>query len=172
VQVARHDPLTGALNRTGLAEAIAGRRGDGALLLFDLDHFKSINDTFGHDGGDAVLRDFAARVRATIGDAALLARLGGEEFVVVSDGLSLAEGTHLAEAMCSAARKAPVQVGPVGIPFTVSVGVALRRGSEDLYHAIGRADAALYRAKAGGRDRVVAAVDDQPGTAGHLRRTA
>lgn len=161
LQVARHDPLTGALNRAGLAEAIANHRRHSALLLFDLDNFKSINDTFGHDGGDAVLRHFTRQATESIGDAGLLARLGGEEFLIVSEDACLDQGKRLAQAICLAAKTEPVHVGQVEIPFTVSVGVALRHSDEDLYQALRRADEALYRAKAEGRDRVVTYADDR-----------
>lgn len=155
VQAARHDPLTGALNRMGLAEAIAGRTTPQTLLLVDLDHFKIINDRFGHDCGDEVLRDFAGRTNATIGDAALLARVGGEEFLIVSDHQSIENASRLAEAVRAAANREPACIGQSRIPFTVSIGVTLRQGQEDFQLAVKRADDALYEAKAQGRDRVV-----------------
>ena len=162
MRVARSDPLTGVLNRAGLSAAVAECLSDSALVLFDLDHFKAINDTYGHDSGDAVLRQFTQRAAASIGGAGLLARMGGEEFLVVSQDASLEQGRRLAEMICSAAKQAPVHVGSNSIPFTVSAGVALRRRNEELFDAVRRADQALYQAKADGRNRVVICEDDCP----------
>jgi diguanylate cyclase (GGDEF)-like protein len=154
-RAARVDPLTGALNRMGLAEALAHMTSPQTLMLVDLDHFKVINDRFGHDCGDEVLRDFTDRASATIGDAALLARLGGEEFLIVSGDRCMDSATCLAEAVRLAACSEPVRAGEASIPYTVSIGVTLRAGQEEFQHAVKRADDALYRAKATGRDRVV-----------------
>lgn len=156
LQTAHRDPLTGTLNRSGLAAAISQGARARTLLLVDLDHFKHINDRFGHDGGDEVLRDFAGRVGGLIGPADLLARLGGEEFLIATGGSSLDEAMKLAEAVRLVARREPARVGHDAIPFTISVGAAMRSDLESLDHAIKRADQALYRAKKAGRDRVMA----------------
>ncbi len=152
---ARVDPLTGVLNRKGLAEAMISRTSPQTLMLVDLDHFKVINDQFGHDCGDEVLRDFTGRASATIGGAALLARLGGEEFLIVSEDKCIDEAERLAEAVRLAARREPVRAGQASIPFTVSIGVTMCNSTDDFQRAVKRADDALYQAKASGRDRVV-----------------
>lgn len=150
---AHRDPLTGLLNRSGLADAIAKRADARTLLLCDLDHFKQINDGYGHDGGDEVLRAFADRMAQATGPNDLVVRLGGEEFLIATADTSLQRAIRLAEGVLSATRAKPAQIGLSAIPFTVSIGVAIRRADEDLDHAIKRADQALYSAKTEGRDR-------------------
>jgi|tagenome__1003787_1003787.scaffolds.fasta_scaffold20875644_2 diguanylate cyclase (GGDEF)-like protein len=161
------DPLTGLANRRSLVEQAPRiwrqARRDGqrvAVLVLDLDHFKRLNDAFGHAAGDAVLREVAGALSATVRPADVLARTGGEELVVlglVSDPTEaryLAERLRLAVAGCSAGQEFPV---------TVSIGVALTRpgyGEEPtdaLWRLVDRADAAMYEAKQSGRDRVVLA---------------
>jgi diguanylate cyclase (GGDEF)-like protein len=161
------DPLTGLANRRSLVEQAPRiwrqARRDGqrvAVLVLDLDHFKRLNDAFGHAAGDAVLREVATALGATVRPADVLARTGGEELVVLglvadpSEARHLAERLRLAVASCGAGRKSPV---------TVSIGVALTRpgyGEEPtdaLWRLVDRADAAMYEAKQSGRDRVVLA---------------
>lgn len=149
------DPLTGALNRKGLTEALGGLNGDQAILMVDLDHFKRINDRFGHAGGDEVLRHFVVRTHEAIGDRAILARLGGEEFVIVAGSRSAADAGQLAETVRVGVTSEPVVLPQETTPFTISIGVALRHAQEDFFAAMKRADQALYQAKAEGRDRVV-----------------
>lgn len=150
----RHDPLTGLLNRKGLIEAVTKVAGDQAVIMMDLDVFKSINDRFGHEGGDEVLRNFATRTSATIGDRGVVARLGGEEFLIVSPTSSIVAADQLAEAVRAETAQAPAQFGAITIPFTVSVGVALQRAGDDFFGAVKKADEALYAAKSGGRNCV------------------
>jgi len=154
LQSAHRDHLTGALNRSGLADAISQGARLSALLLIDLDHFKAVNDRFGHEGGDLVLREFARRARGVIRSTDLLVRLGGEEFLIATDNPSAMDAGILAERACMAARHQPARIDGVSIPFTVSIGDAMRHTGEDLDRAIKRADAALYQAKAAGRDRI------------------
>nr|WP_240895750.1 GGDEF domain-containing protein [Kineococcus siccus] len=149
---AHRDPLTGLLNRRGLAAALA--RGDArpcALLLADLDHFKEVNDVFGHAVGDRTLQWVATVLRDPALAEQLVARIGGEEFVVVVpgavDAAAVAERLRRRTATPSAQRP---------VVLTVSVGVA-RGTSDDLPGLLSRADLALYRAKRAGRDRVVVA---------------
>ncbi len=151
---ARTDYLTGLQNRHGFFEAGA-RLLDGrsaALLAFDLDHFKAINDRHGHAAGDAVLRLFADTARRAAGPDALVARLGGEEFAALLPGSDLAAarrvGEDIADRFAASSRH---RDGP-GIPATVSVGLAAGRG--DLPALLSAADRALYRAKAAGRNRL------------------
>ncbi|TDQ44895.1 GGDEF domain-containing protein [Tepidicella xavieri] len=150
------DPLTGIGNRrlmeVEFAQPFAGRRAAGALAVLDIDHFKQINDRFGHDAGDAVLRDLAAVVQANLRKTDRFYRFGGEEFV-----LWLPHGepaTHVAvlERVRQAVRE-QVRVGEQ--PVTLSAGMAVHQAPEPWQSCLSRADAALYRAKREGRDRVV-----------------
>lgn len=162
LRTAHRDLLTGVLNRSGLADAMVKGASARCLLLVDLDHFKQINDRYGHDGGDEVLRDFSRRMSRVVGADDLVARLGGEEFLIATAAPSMDQAMALGEAVRQAAKEQPSFVDGEAIAFTISVGVALRRNREDLDRAIKRADLALYRAKAEGRDRVVAERRDEP----------
>ncbi|WP_024507476.1 sensor domain-containing diguanylate cyclase [Bradyrhizobium sp. ARR65] len=151
------DELTGLPNRRQLGafvEELDCLRRSYAALLVDIDHFKSINDRFGHDVGDEVLRSLASVLRSAVSPDQLLARIGGEEFVFVLEGASSDEARSFAEEV-----RAMVQALPVPAignkPLTVSIGVATT-GSEgtDLSAVLKRADDALYRAKGNGRNRV------------------
>lgn len=155
------DPLTGALNRRGLEQA-AGREiarrerlgGEISLILFDLDHFKSINDRFGHDVGDAVLRETAAVVARTIRREDLFARHGGEEFAVLLQRADFGEACQLAERIRTAIAAAPLCADRT--PVTASFGVTQLRPGEDFSWILKRADGLLYTAKQNGRNRVAA----------------
>ena len=151
-RMARTDPLTGALNREGLSVAEDGAAA--GVILADLDHFKSVNDRFGHAGGDAVLREFARRAGAVLPASGHLARLGGEEFAILLPGHDPTATAALAERLRRGVGRAPVPWKAAAIPVTVSLGVAMRNRGESLHAALERADAALYAAKAAGRDRV------------------
>ncbi len=151
-RMARTDPLTGALNREGLSLAETGAAG--GVILADLDHFKAVNDRFGHAGGDAVLREFARRAGAVLPGGGHLARLGGEEFAILLPDHDQPATEALAERLRHGVGRAPVPWKAAAIPVTVSLGVAMRRRGESLDAALERADAALYAAKAAGRDRV------------------
>ena len=158
------DPLTGLLNRNGLARtgdrwrAEHGSEGRAAvLLLLDVDHFKRVNDVHGHQTGDAVLARLGRLLREECPAGAVAARLGGEEFLVVVPHAGIHEGLALAEDLRVAAGRA----GGGDLPaFTVSVGVAAGRAVEDVDDLYRRADEALYRAKRGGRDRVEEALPE------------
>ena len=152
-RMARTDALTGALNRQGLARASEAVE-EAGIIVADLDHFKAINDRFGHAGGDAVLQDFARRAGALLPEGGLLARLGGEEFGIVLPGADPNATAYLAERLRHATGSAPVPWKEGAIPITVSVGVAMRPAGEALHEALERADRALYEAKSGGRNRV------------------
>lgn len=158
-RMAERDGLTEVLNRRGLervlGEALARPEG-GCVLFCDLDHFKQINDRFGHPIGDRCLQAFVERAATILPPDAELARFGGEEFAVVLSGRSAAEGVRVAEQLRGAIAMEPVQVDDLAIGVTVSIGVTPYTGrrSEALDAVIGRADAAVYRAKAAGRDRV------------------
>jgi diguanylate cyclase (GGDEF)-like protein len=152
------DPLTGLLNRKALRvrfdELTAQARLQEApicVIEFDLDSFKEVNDAHGHERGDAVLRDVTYEMRKVLRSFELMYRLGGEEFLVVLPGADAAAGAQVAERL----RQAVEAALPGGLNITVSAGVAAARGGDvdydDLFSA---ADAALYRAKAAGRNRV------------------
>ncbi len=160
------DPLTGLHNRRYFAEtagrdaARAARAGEPlAILALDIDHFKTVNDGFGHAAGDLVLRVLAEILTAGVRDSDLVCRYGGEEFVVLLPGASMAVAAERAEAVRAEFAATPVDPGDgTAIRSTLSVGVAVFRGESDsIEAALGRADAALYEAKREGRNRVVAA---------------
>ena len=122
--------------------------------MLDLDHFKAVNDTHGHDRGDAVLVEFAARVLAEVRDIDVVARYGGEELVVLLPESDERGAALVAERLCQAVRERPVGgPGEVPVPVTVSVGVAVHPlDGATLDELLRQADAALYAAKAAGRD--------------------
>ena len=155
------DSLTGVPNRRAFeAEARrmllrAARDGTStALLLLDLDHFKSINDTWGHAVGDRALQSFAKTVAEQLRGGDVLARLGGEEFAVALASNRVDQAAILAERVRRAVAGMPIPVSENSISMTVSIGVAAVRGAAGLDALLAQADAALYRAKAGGRNRV------------------
>jgi len=159
-ELATTDPLTGMANRRRFDEALRSeaerclRAGNPlTLMLLDIDHFKSVNDTYGHPVGDAVLKAVAAQCRAAVRDIDLVARVGGEEFAVLLIDVGLHEGRLVADRMRKVIEATQVDLpGLAPLACTVSLGVAEFAGdSQDL---MARADAALYRAKAEGRNRV------------------
>ncbi|MDO1559922.1 PleD family two-component system response regulator [Brevundimonas sp. 2R-24] len=165
LEMAVTDPLTGLHNRrymTSQAEALVARaaRGGDAVsaLLLDIDHFKSINDTFGHDVGDEVLVEFAVRLATNVRAIDLPCRYGGEEFVVIMPGASMTDAERVAERIRLHVSAAPFTVRDGrSIPVTISIGVAATLGEGDTPEALmKRADQALYEAKTTGRNRVVA----------------
>lgn len=151
------DPLTGLLNRHALAPRFAelsvqARVTDQpvCLMLCDVDDFKAVNDGYGHDRGDAVLRDLAYVLRKQLRSFELVYRLGGEEFLVVLPGIDLAGGLDVGERL----RAAVEQATPAGIPITISLGVSAARGEHVDYEPLFKAaDTALYAAKRAGRNR-------------------
>ena len=151
---ARTDPLTKLLNREGLSQVIKTSSGYKGVIMADLDHFKSVNDRFGHAAGDEVLREFAERAAALMPDGAYIARLGGEEFVFVVTGREAPATAFLAEALRHVTQTLPIAWNDTLIGVTVSIGVAWSNGRSDLSTVLERADAALYAAKQAGRNRV------------------
>ena len=158
---ATHDPLTGLYNRNYLGEALhrlcatEDRPGGArvALLMIDVDHFKQVNDIWGHQIGDKVLAAVAGAILHAIRPDDIAVRFGGEEFVVLLADIEL----HAAQSIAERIRASIAQTGE-GLPeVTASVGVALRLPGEQCDSLVGRADQALYRAKAEGRDRVTVA---------------
>lgn len=163
-RLATTDPLTRLPNRlsffaTGRAEmSRAARLGTPlALLMIDIDHFKQINDSYGHQIGDEALRGFADACRTVLGDQGIAARLGGEEFGVLVRGADLAAARRLAEQLRHAIETLTLKRVGGTFRMTASIGVAaIDPPDRDLDRALARADAALYAAKHGGRNRVVA----------------
>jgi two-component system cell cycle response regulator len=158
------DDLTGLYNRRYFDRHLAlllhkaqAQQRDLSLMLIDLDFFKSVNDTHGHDAGDAVLREFADRLRRNIRGVDLACRFGGEEFVVLMPDTDLRQAESVAERVRSAIAERRFDVsGKTPLPLTVSVGLARNEGAGDgPDQLLKRADVALYRAKHGGRNRVV-----------------
>jgi len=129
------------------------------VLVLDIDFFKAVNDTHGHDAGDDVLREFAVRLKKSIRGIDLACRLGGEEFVVVMPDTDMAVATMVAERLRRriAADPFPIARGERKVEVTISIGLAALSGADDsAAHVLKRADQALYRAKRDGRNRVVA----------------
>jgi diguanylate cyclase (GGDEF)-like protein len=165
-RLARTDPLTGTLNRLALDEEAgrlfhqSGSHGTPlTVLMIDVDHFKRINDEFGHATGDRVLAALAAGIAVMVRPPVVLGRMGGEEFLALLPGIGMAEAMTLAEQMCAAvATLRPVPDD--GMPgITISAGIAMRQPDDaDVHGLIRRADRALYDAKRAGRNRVVAAI--------------
>ncbi len=154
------DPLTGLHNRNALEQRLAeldgqptpaGKGRSHALLLCDLDHFKDVNDRLGHAAGDAVLQDVAYTMRAVLRAGDSIYRIGGEEILVVLPGASREAALGVAERL----RRAVRERRPAGVEVTISIGAAMTvPKAVDTEDLVARADAALYSAKAEGRDRV------------------
>ena len=166
LEMAVTDALTGLHNRrymAGQLQALMSRAGQGgdpvAVLVMDIDHFKAVNDGFGHDAGDEVLREFAVRLATNVRAIDLPCRLGGEEFVVVMPGASLEDASIVADRIRRdvASLPFPIMGGAESLTITVSVGVAASGGNGDNPDALlKRADEGVYEAMASGRDRVIA----------------
>ncbi|MFL1874809.1 PleD family two-component system response regulator [Hansschlegelia beijingensis] len=165
MELAITDGLTGLHNRRymemhlqSLLDQAAARQRPLSTLVVDIDFFKSVNDTHGHDAGDDVLREFSRRLKASVRGIDLACRLGGEEFVVIMPETDGAVAQIVAERIRSKVAEAPFVTsgGRAAIDVTVSVGVASFFGADDASALLKRADLALYRAKASGRNRVVA----------------
>jgi diguanylate cyclase (GGDEF)-like protein len=158
----RHDALTGLFNRRALEEALDAqlqrslRNGEAfALMMIDIDHFKSINDRHGHAAGDKALKQLSSVLRTGVRETDRVARFGGEEFVVLLPDTALVDARPLAERLREQVASQPLVQPNLKLSLTVSIGVAeWRPGSDDATRLMMRADAALYRAKQGGRDRV------------------
>ncbi len=165
---ATHDFLTGVLNRRAIRDRLrreisrAGRDG-GSLSagIFDIDHFKSINDALGHQAGDEVLVKFTRRIQSGLRDYDSVGRYGGEEFLVISPGAAGAGAECLYERLRARIAGAEIPTNAGSVTLTVSIGVASGTGRSTVDAIIAAADAALYRAKAGGRDRVAYAASEE-----------
>jgi diguanylate cyclase (GGDEF)-like protein len=157
--LADHDALTGLFTRRRFEETLAQQRhamsrygNRGALLLIDLDRFKSVNDKFGHQAGDDVLKGVAAVLRARVRDTDVLARLGGDEFAIILPQADLAQAQVVADDVVQMLRETPAIIGRKKVPITASVGVVAFADAigED---PVAAADTAMYRAKRAGGAR-------------------
>jgi two-component system cell cycle response regulator len=164
IEMAITDALTGLYNRRymethvgTLVEQAVTRSKPLTVLILDIDYFKAVNDGWGHDAGDDVLREFALRIRKSIRGIDLACRYGGEEFVVVMPETDMAVATVVAERLRRriATEPFPIQQGGRKIDVTISIGLAALRREDNAAAVIKRADQALYRAKRDGRNRVV-----------------
>ncbi|AWN16822.1 Diguanylate cyclase (GGDEF domain) with PAS/PAC sensor [Salinisphaera sp. LB1] len=160
---ALRDSLTGVFNRTGVnmrfdhhTRRVDGKSTPLALIVLDLDHFKRINDSHGHQAGDDVLRRVARCLDAHIGAQDTIARLGGEEFVVLLPGRGLEQARGIAERMRCAIASSHGAFDMAPIEVTATLGVAVRDRDESLDTLLERADARLYRGKLNNRNQVVA----------------
>jgi diguanylate cyclase len=158
-QLARTDTLTGLNNRRAFAEQganmlrVARRRGyPVAAIMLDIDHFKKINDTYGHAAGDAALQHLAGLLKGRLRESDVCGRLGGEEFAILLPGANLDDARLVAEKIRQFIADSPIAFSESTIAMTSSLGVAIGDELEELLRV---ADAALYRAKQGGRNRVV-----------------
>lgn len=168
LRLAMIDPLTGLHNRRyglarmqAIAEAAQTSGAIFAVLVADIDQFKSVNDRFGHAVGDAVLVQVAERLRQNLRAGDLLARIGGEEFLIALPDIALAEARSIAERLCSKMSDAPFDIGQGrALPVTLSIGLAISEGGSAPAHLdsvteiVDRADRALMRSKAAGRNQV------------------
>ncbi|HVU22287.1 MAG TPA: diguanylate cyclase, partial [Rhizomicrobium sp.] len=166
LEMAITDQLTGLHNRRYMSSHLdnlmstAARAGKPlAFVIMDIDYFKSVNDNYGHDVGDEVLREFAKRIGANIRGIDLACRYGGEEFVVVMPETDAAFAYAVSERLRKSIETTPVEItrAPGKLSITVSIGIASSEGPSDTSEGLlRRADQALYRAKRNGRNRVVA----------------
>jgi diguanylate cyclase len=152
----RFDALTGVYNRGHFLDRVRASRSDGMVLIIDVDHFKTINDTYGHEAGDEVLKSLGALFQSTISDAGLVGRLGGEEFGVFLPSATPRIGAAMAHTLCDAVREYAFTAGEVSVAVTISVGGATHLENLPIGHSLKIADERLYAAKQAGRDRYMA----------------
>lgn len=159
---ATHDHLTGVWNRAGILDILqrecarmARTKGRIAVIMADIDHFKAVNDTYGHLAGDDVLREVCRRMQTAVRSYDSIGRYGGEEFIVVLPDSEVLSGAEQAERLRKGVGAKPVETSGAAIPVTLSLGVAIMSQDQvDGYQSLLRiADAALYRAKESGRNR-------------------
>jgi diguanylate cyclase (GGDEF)-like protein len=163
IGLAHHDPLTGTLNRTGLSQQLPPLSAQPvSLLIVDIDHFKQLNDEHGHATGDEVLRLFAKVSKGIMQSGDLLARQGGDEFLIVLRDVDREEAVSIANRIRLSFAAAVMQMPDLAIFPTLSIGVATRGdGVTDFERLMQKADEALYRSKREGRNRVEASGKNQ-----------
>jgi diguanylate cyclase (GGDEF)-like protein len=157
------DPLTGLLNRRALFDGVEDGSTAMALIIVDIDRFKSVNDTHGHLVGDEVLRTVARLLGTCFAAFGRVARLGGEEFALVSNDLTRDTLLAQLDRFRRQIAETPIVAGSAAVTVTISAGVAHRREGQSFEQLYAEADRALYRAKARGRNRIVLA-DEVPAT--------
>ena len=159
-----HDPLSALPNRrlfrTRMNDALARGRRSGnppAVIFIDLDDFKVLNDSFGHEAGDKVITEVAERLRSAVRAADTVARLGGDEFAVILENLNdpPVDAAMVAQKLVRQVRE-PITVSGVEVGISASAGAVVARATDDHDSLLRRADAHMYKAKSGGRDRAVA----------------
>lgn len=163
---ALHDPLTGIFNRRAILEVLDNELSRSqrnaqplSIAMCDIDHFKNVNDAYGHQVGDEALCEFTNRVRSALRDYDFVGRYGGEEFLVVAPGVCGTASKRLFERVRASVAEKAFSTATGDIPITASFGVAACDGKANAHDLIRAADAALYRAKASGRNCVKFAVD-------------
>jgi two-component system, cell cycle response regulator len=161
----RFDPLTNVFNKRHFDESLrlavftaTGGARALSLIVFDLDHFKKVNDTYGHMAGDAVLCGATSAVQSILSPTEVLGRVGGEEFAVLCEDTDLRCGVERAEAIRRIVSRSPYAFEDKKLPVTVSAGVAQLSAGEEAEALYERADGQLYAAKAAGRNRVAPTV--------------
>jgi len=164
-ELASHDGLTGLLNRRAIMEALPKEvkrieRQEQTLCLgmCDIDHFKKINDTYGHLVGDEVLKEVTRRMEDSLRDYDLLGRYGGEEFLVITPVDNVKNGTMVYQRICRAVSNQPIEIDDLSITVTISCGVtsySSENNEKDITKLLAMADEALYKAKDAGRNQVV-----------------
>jgi diguanylate cyclase len=159
ITAARTDPLTTLPNRRAFDDELLRRlaewnrkRNSFCLLMIDVDHFKSLNDRYGHPAGDQVLRSLAEVLRGTAREMDMVARIGGEEFAAILPSTSAQEGRQATERILAAVAAAPIRVDQKELKVTVSLGLAAVTAGDDHTRLISRADEALYMSKHAGRN--------------------
>ncbi|OIO94298.1 MAG: diguanylate cyclase response regulator [Armatimonadetes bacterium CG2_30_59_28] len=159
---ATQDSLTGMLNRRLVLDILERELTRGqrlelplAVLMIDIDHFKAVNDAYGHQAGDAVLKEVAARVSTTVRPYDSVGRYGGEEFLVILPGCDEPRAQIVAERLCCVVSREVVHTSAAEISVTLSLGLALSAQGETSERLVHAADRALYEAKRNGRNRVV-----------------
>ena len=153
----RLDAMTGGLNRETFfteLDLASARAQTGALLLVDADHFKQINDTFGHQTGDEALVEIGSAIASTVGVSDFWGRIGGEEFAIFLDGADIEEAAAVAEAIRRKAAAVDIRRSQGRVEVSISIGGVEVRGRFSTSRAMSEADRRLYRAKRAGRDRV------------------
>jgi len=151
---ARSDPLTGLGNRRKLTEFLATISSGSSFIMLDIDHFKTVNDQYGHDVGDEILTALSALLTESVRGSDMVARLGGEEFCVVLPEMDANQAFHVAEKLRKTVELNPFKTAQGKVVVTISLGVAQQSEGEDHTSWIKRSDKALYQSKKEGRNRV------------------
>ena len=158
ITAALTDPLTGLCNRRAFEEDLGRRlvqsrhKSDGfCLMMLDADHFKKLNDRYGHQTGDEVLKWLAGVLRTTLGERAMIARIGGEEFVAILPRVAITAAAVAAQEVLNAVQTTPLEAAPVGLQPTLSLGLTAQCEGDTIAALLKRADEALYHAKKNGR---------------------